>query len=456
MDPSGVLYFAAQESGPGTTAGVKDPASDDGTYWTTLLSQTPPLSNNSKRAANTGWVRSIAVAPVYMDPNGSDSNDGMSAASPVKTFSKAIGIGAALPHGSFTIVVAGGDYYGDAWVSDRKHCTLEIQGNTTIHGTLNVTQYSSLLVKNNSHNFSVDGQVDVLYSSYLSINGTFYIGYTGSGSGNAIHIERNSSFYVSNGITATVTNTSHVISCSLNSSVFITGAMSAIANNIQTSVFSAYNGSIIVFGSGVILSGAGNKYAFVSETRSGIVFSGNATNVYVPTGSVTASAVRIADAGFIYFSQSLAEVSLASPGVVVSCEDNSYAYFGCTTTLRKTDTGGVIVGCYNGGLVHLSNQSAILYIIGTTNNVALYASYGSKIIIGCDLDVSGDYANAVVVCFGLSVFKINYESTVTGNATGKKFYVSNLSMIDTGNAGTNRLPGDASGTIDSATFGVYN
>jgi len=61
-------------------------------------------------------------------------------------------------------------------------------------------------------------------------------------------------------------------------------------------------------------------------------------------------------------------------------------------------------------------------------------------------------------CYATDHSYVLWESEVaqfSGAATGQKFYVSNLSHIDTTGGGPNYFPGDVAGTVDAASFGLY-
>jgi hypothetical protein len=45
--------------------------------------------------------------------------------------------------------------------------------------------------------------------------------------------------------------------------------------------------------------------------------------------------------------------------------------------------------------------------------------------------------------------------TFSGAATGARYYAAGHSVIDTGGGGASYLPGDAAGSVDATTHGVY-
>ena len=108
------------------------------TFGTTFFptADTPPLSDQSRRVATTDFVYKVATndtgGRVYVSSTiGLDTNDGRSAARPVKTIKKAAqiayGLQKAVPDPSdeyVSIIVSGGEYFEDNPISLPRNCSL--------------------------------------------------------------------------------------------------------------------------------------------------------------------------------------------------------------------------------------------------------------------------------------------------------------------------------------------
>ena len=91
LGSDGLLYWSIAQSGP-NVGGAQNPTADNGTYWSAFKTKTMPAGDSSNSLATTNWVNlwhASMVLPedLYLDvTNGSDSNDGFSAATAKKTF----------------------------------------------------------------------------------------------------------------------------------------------------------------------------------------------------------------------------------------------------------------------------------------------------------------------------------------------------------------------------------
>lgn len=193
--------------------------------------------------------------------------------------------------------------------------------------------------------------------------------------------------------------------------------------------------------------------ALGSTKRQPIIFNGNA---------VTPANVTINPNGICYFAENSAIIQVQNQKVQCS---------GSTNDCLAADFGGVIwmgVGLEFGpaGRWHIN--------AGTGGNITATSSY--KISGGGAAhasasqggNVSLNVASATVTITGTPAFStafavatqngfINFTSLAfSGSATGARYSVNKLSLIDTGGAGPTALPGNSSGTADGTTGGYYN
>lgn len=99
LGSDGLVYMAKAASGPGTTAGAKDPTADTAhAYWVSPRVQTMPNDDSSKSVVNSEWVNywytnRLLPTQLFVDGvNGSDSNDGFTSQTPKKTINAALSL----------------------------------------------------------------------------------------------------------------------------------------------------------------------------------------------------------------------------------------------------------------------------------------------------------------------------------------------------------------------------
>ena len=149
LGSDGLLYWSVAQSGP-NNGGAQNPTTDTAhTYWSTMLMPTPLLTDESNKVATTEWVRNIAIASIYIDAtNGSDSNDGLSAAESVASFSKALEIGRSLKMYTFQIVPTAGTYIAESSdiVIDGLNISIYLQGDTKFNNNIRITNSSKVYI----------------------------------------------------------------------------------------------------------------------------------------------------------------------------------------------------------------------------------------------------------------------------------------------------------------------
>lgn len=169
LGSDGLLYWSVAQSGP-NVGGAQNPTTDTGVYWSTMPMRTPSLSDKSSKGATTEWVKNLAVAPVYLDAAGNDTNDGMSAATAVKTFAKALEISTQKSLDVSIIHVASGSYAEDISIS-RQDCVFLFSGDVT---TQNISVDNSSRVwfdcDGGVYTLTLNGKLDVEKKSYCSFN----------------------------------------------------------------------------------------------------------------------------------------------------------------------------------------------------------------------------------------------------------------------------------------------
>lgn len=123
--------------------------------------------------------------------------------------------------------------------------------------------------------------------------------------------------------------------------------------------------------------------------------------------------------------------------------------------------GLMIFGACAANHMYASNDGVITVVSNYTINGAPQAHHLSEFrgTINCNnltITISGTpaWADTFARCRNQSLMQIN-NNTYSGSATGSRFNVATLSNIYVNGGGATYLPGNALGTTDATTFGVY-
>lgn len=208
-------------------------------------------SNAADAAASTEWVKDIVVAPVYVDPAGSDTNDGMSSASAVKTFAKALEIASTLPSaGGYDayIIAASGNYTDSFSIGKSKRCLFELKGNISLTGNIFLFESSKLFITGNYTITITPSDVNKAAVSVENFSILYIIGnisISGGSCSNFINASTNSYLFITGTVLANGSPTDYGFRLFENSKAYFFGAVtitdnSTIATIIITSVSSAH------------------------------------------------------------------------------------------------------------------------------------------------------------------------------------------------------------------------
>lgn len=415
----GLLYWSVAQSGPGFGAGAVDPTTDDGTYWSSPALKTMPLADKSAMGATTEWVKDLAAAPVYLDPAGDDANDGMSAASAVQTFAKAIEIGSALPQNGFKLIVAGGSYTGGISLL-KQQCLIDLLGDVTLNGDVDIEENSYIMLYG-GYTLSIQGNINLntmcnlLSKSNISIT---------SVSSYAVRIAGGSCMVCQGDIEITSTGATDV--------VLVFGlSYFAIRYNLN-------------------ISGSSNTNAIV-VTDGSAFFTDNTSSFSVASGAVSIGCVlnRMASAYLLGESNVYAgNIGIQVDGAsVMACRNN----LAITLTTANSATG---VGVYFNSAFSMDHSTSYTLTInsgGNTENAVACLDH-SVAMLNSNLKISGLFHGHVISCINVSYTYIPSDVTVTNNATGARYYVGGNSGIGVSGAGTGRIPGNANGYVDATSF----
>lgn len=154
-----------------------------------------------------------------------------------------------------------------------------------------------------------------------------------------------------------------------------------------------------------------------------------------------------------------AALHLAS-GAMVQIENVSFVISGTTAGSRLSVNDGAsltlegvsFAGTANNATVLDANfGSRIVIGFGVTFNCNAYcaieSSDQSTIAVVEDIDIIGGYRGPIVRAINNA--ELLFEASVSGNATGKKYYVGPNSLIYTNGGGPNFLPGDVDGEVST-------
>lgn len=458
------FYRASAQSGPGTSAGAKDPTADDGTHWSKMPSMADIVAQNfatqnwvtSQNYATQTWVHDIGIAPIYVDASAPAGGDGLSAATAFNNFADAIVLSKNLNQRQGKIIVAGGTYAGNAYIN-QINCELSLQGDVTISGTLTVTEHSNIFVNGNSYELTVSSGVDVLDRSSVNFNNLNLLTVNSSGR-SAFTVYGNSCVYINSKFSFTASSASSVVFVS-SSYVSIEGSHNSdvhgtsisyaavsvssgffLINHIVNIDASAVNGVTAEAGSFAIFYG---KVVVGDTITTGIgIFSNSSSCVILAGGSDVCS-------GYDAVSGVGAIVAAGSSYLVLSGGSS------VTHVIRVKKSS-------SHGLLSVGNSAIEVYgklVIGAatgTGYAAVGANEGGYIMFPQDYshEIWDYWSSCVFSCVMNSCIFIDNNVSFSGNATGKKFSVrwggqiaSRVSEAD--------LPGDSNGTNDTATFGYF-
>lgn len=442
LGSDGLLYWSVAQSGP-NVGGAQDPTTDTSqTYWSSMPIATPPLAEDSSKAATTEWVKDLAAAPVYLDPAGSDSNDGLSASTPVQTFARALAVAEAIPASgaSGVLIKLAGGTYSENVVLDNIRCDLELSGNVTISGSFVVQNNSEVLLIGTA-NFSTTSSFSILYNSAF-LAGTCKV-YTGK----TFTVRYSSVFYSKTLIQITSTNDTNGILVSDGSVFYTYNNLEVIANGLSGDALSVAQSSTVIVNGDVSMSGTSDSSCVAVRHASLVQINGSFTSSSSTTHSQAAIrclysswfvcvgnvAVHATSSYCIYISrmsgiQSSGVISVSGGPSVIWIAHSSLGYF-------------------EGGVSIASNPS------GSTN--AFVLENASAAYIENSFSVTGSFSSRILTVRENSAFVLPTSVTVSGSPTGTRYFATTGGQINVSGAGANRIPGSAAGGVTGTSYAYY-
>jgi hypothetical protein len=493
LGSDGKLYWGAAQSGP-NVGGAVDPTTDNGTYWVRLPSMADIAAQNyatqgwiaSQNFATQGWVSGLGyatqtwvgsqgyatqtwvnaqgyaksagviatlLAPVYIDPNGSDSSDGRSETTPVRTFARALEVASTVARNEVSLFVAAGTYEDSPTFSNMR-CILSLKGPVTLPSLFRVVDGSivyvnpSIGVTNASltinNGLSVETVASFVCSVHLTVTTATGIGINCVGR-SYIRLLGNCTVTAPNSTTAIYVTESSYFSFAYNLTVSVDVSGSAIYIN-HGSVFLGYSSSSVVinsrtapvvygilgmYGAIIILQDATidrsvKNYPISAAIHSYIEINGS---LNITCGeSTTAEGVSAMIGSIIYFSSTAAVSIIGMQGA-----DN----FICVSS------GFMSLVDFNG------TQSVYLYLY-TGRSAILANMSGNVSISNTNMTISGSSTRAFVTSQINSLVDIaNGVNISTIGATGKRYISDKNSIIETGGGGPNKIPGTIEGTVSN-------
>ena len=427
LGSDGKLYWSVAQSGPNTGAGAVDPTADTAhTYWSTMPMLTPPLGDDSSKAATTEWTRDLAVAPVYVSPSGSDSNDGLSASTPKQTLQGAYNLAVALPRSGEGAVIkmAAGSYTGGLTVTNEAKIALELQGSVSVTGNIAVTKSSSLLITGSSYTFTLTG-------------GT-------STQSNVLNIENTSRVNVMCPLTIT------------NSSISITGASNLESISTISCTTANTDNAIQVHGLSNLTCtdlslnvGTVSNYALHIDSMSYVW-----VDSLTVSGSSCGGGVFCGANSLFYCSGDLSVGNILTQYPGIECLYGSTTIVFGNTTIQSANSSSV--PCIR----HYSGSVGIFYgnvALSTTVKIVgfLVVKNQSLCVLDGNITLNGTVWDVSVSCVGNSLLSISSSVTVTGSVTGTRYYAGLGGQILVYGAGASRIPGSIAGVTDASSFGYY-
>lgn len=473
----GLLYWSIAASGPGVSAGAQDPVADAAhAYWSSVPFATPSLGDVSNAVATTAWVRELGVAPVYLDPAGSDSNDGLSASSPVQTFTRAIAISGRIAHSGGSdgfIIAAAGSYTGNVAV-DWMRLHVRCSGAITINGSISLNNQANLIFETSSA-VTLNGNAVLTKQNVLSCTGAPSWTQTGG-----ISVSNSSLFFLPDSCTASVTRNSSIVVSVLDSSLCHFGSLTVTSNGGSQGIVVSQNAQITVGNLTVnATSVAAHAVSIVSASTLYVTGNMNVSTPNIASGqysvdvannatlivSGTATIAEDSSAGFIVNNNSTVRIvedltitNSSNNAIPLIIASRSFVDISRKITITAS---GAIYRCLlvsTGSGLFSGNPTSLLDIKNTSSSgVTFMAEFsGSSWCLIQSLTLNGRVNNSSIALDRSSYLHLSSAGTVSGTVTvGKRFFVGTLSFLQVDGAGVNRIPGAQPGTISSSNFAVY-
>ena len=454
---NGVEYIAMKPSGPDIPAsgsgyvGAQNPTTDNGTYWLQAVS---------------------FAAAIFVDgTNGSDSNDGLTSATAVKTINKALELSQAkvffTPNNIASIKIAAGSYSeavsintnvqfillgnvsisGDFTVDAGIWCKIIGDYTITLNGSVLITSNASFLLATSECN--INGNLAVQKSFVFT---TSDINITSSSGTQALRLDIGSVVWFYSG-------TLHVTASNINSGISVWGSQ-LLCKTVQITVTNVSTAIDVRHEARAYFS-----YPFTIDGNSctiGLYSDGNSETVFESDVSisniVSDSAIQVVGGSEIEFNNSNVQIYGGGTGLPILITGNSIVYNNSSNiSLIGKNTLYGAMALFNGATFVQTGSSATLALnCSVTAGNCIFLSTGSTFTIGeGTLSLSGSYTDAVLNVQHTSCAQIAYNAVVNGSPTGPRFYVGNTSTISVSGAGVNRIPGSSAGSANAATYGCY-
>ena len=433
-------------------------------------------SDDGSVAASTEWVKDLALAPVYLDQSGDDANDGMSAASAVRTFSKAVDIGKSLLQQGIRIVVSGGSYSDLRKDIDHTTVILDLQGAVTFSGDIYLFRNSVLYITG-AYTFTATGDYRADAGSCIyadcgswshngSIGGVnssclvFYcpVSITSNAKTASLYASNCCSIRCADTISINATDAVYAIMLHSGSSLYLVDTLTITATSVSNSVIDlSFNCSFICSADAQTLSISGsNNYSAIRCNDCSFI----SIDCGLTISKCISGAESVAIFGGSVFLLAKPSKIYGGPSETITISGNSYVRFspgvGNSIDLEPSTASTNI--CVLDSCSSLSVPKGWLKIIGHSggNACALSLNLNSEANLA-GYNVSGSFT-VVTSVMRNSFLNIPANANVINLATGTRYQARDAGCIEiNGNsAGQGRLPGNSSGgTVESAKFSYY-
>jgi hypothetical protein len=421
LGSDGLLYWSVAQSGP-NVGGAQDPTADTGVYWSTLSLPTPPLADDSSKAATTEWVRNLVAATIYLDgTNGNDANDGLSASDAVKTFSRALAmsVGSGTLH---TIVIAGGTYAIGEQLLERQSLQLELSGNVVFTGSLRLDRGSFLIVKNGA-------------------GGSYSLTINNNDSDRSIYILNQSTINIFTDIIINTTkNTAFSVELTSSSYLYFGGSVS-IAHNSTKTCFNISFASLAYINNTIAITGGAGSLMYVGGGSTLI-------STFGIDGSGFDGGLEVDDSSLAYFRGQFKVGSTSGFAVLLSMRSGLYID---ATSSSEVDcaSGGAAIGLYTDSTVYINVSSGVTLNIKSTSGTAQFGIAAEnnsfvRIIGSGTITFSGAY-NEVTRTAIFGKMEVGGSLTLNGSPSGYRYFITNNGQVLVYGAGINRIPGSTAG-----------
>lgn len=441
LGSDGLLYWSVAQSGP-NVGGAQNPTADTAhVYWSTMPTLTPSLADDSSKAATTEWVKDLAVAPVYLASNGSDSNDGLSAATAVQTFAAAVDRAKSLPKPVAVIIVAAGSYTGGFSVVDF-NCFCIAQGGVSITGDVELYNGTFSIGASNTYTFTINGNLKASSNARFSTDGNLTIV---SSNGKACYVEALSFLYVGKNLSITANDIEQAITASKSSLIYVVGATDVTGTGVDIALNISSGSTSILNSLRIHDITSVSRVAITCNAISNLFLYGNLT---IETSSIAKEPLLVDENSLVRINGNVSISNSGNSSPVLVMKGSVFLFFGSSFSITSTGNNFNIISSINGSTCIFSGSVSIN---ATRATHCFYAELNSFISF-FGFTVSGTFSGMIMLSARNAIINLSGSSSYGGRASGTKYTAYLCGAIFLSGIDPATLPGTG-GSAKASSFG---